>query len=1226
MHALHRWLLALASTACIPAMLSAQVGVTTDIITGRVTSPDGHPVPGVSIRVVSTETQIGRNATTNAEGRYTVVFPDGGGSYQVVARFVGYQPSRLNVARQADEDRLVADIQLGTSIPVLSTVTTTARRNQPRGDAGGTGRGMTPQQLQRLPIDATDPNLVATLAPGVVGIGSTDTTNSAFSVAGQRQTLNSVTLDGTTFSGSSLPTEAIRYTRVITNTYDVARGQFTGGQVASTTRGGTNVPSGSFSYYFRNPSLAFGEQGPAAFSQLRNQNQLSGGVGGPLMVDHIFTFGAFSLSRRADNLVDLANDDPTTLQQLGVPQSTVTTFLNALQAKGIPITNALVPDSRSVDNLTAFERLDFLIGDNNSLVIRGDFRGRLQDGQRVSPYTLPTAGGHLDGAGGGIFASLTTHLPGNFINEVRTYGQRDYTTQSPYLSGVAGRVNVLPDTTSTSTGITTFGFGGNPGLPQSGYTDLWESTDEISWLSPRGGHRIRLGFLFDLGESSQLYNYGVNGVYTYNSLQAFIDDSASTFTRAFNANAYHAGSVSGATYIGDTWVPWSPLQLTYGARIEGTEYTGAPAENAEVEHLFGLNTNQWPTEIHVSPRIGFTYFLRPSGGGPPTATIRGGFGEFRANAPLSLFSSAQSENGLATGESQIVCIGSGVPFNASTGWAGYLNGTTPIPTACENTGAGVIGDSVPLKQVAAFDRNFQSPRAWRGSLGIQKRLFGQLNGSVDYSYARGVALFGVTDANLNTTPALYLKDEGNRPVYSSEIDPATGAVSYAGSRKYAGFGNVWDINSNLASETHQVTVSLNGFTLRGIAYSLSYTYQHARDQSSFSGNGGAAYGFQSATTAGNPNDVGWATSDLQRMHQFLGTITWPVTPSFEVTSIARLNSGTPYSPIVSQDINGDGTRNDRAFVFNPADLPVYDSAYAAPMRALLNSNSARIRDCLQSQLGQIAGRNSCFGPWTPALDLQFNYRPAYFGLARRLTLSVLAVNSLTGLDELVHGPNHLAGWGQAFPPDNVLLYVKGFDPVNDRFIYQVNQHFGQPYSAYGAYASPFQIVFQARYSFGDVTDIRNMFGGRGDGGGGGRPGGPENGQGGAGGGQPQSLADQIADRFTQRFPNPFDEILQLKDTLALTTDEVGKLSVASDSLKSKISDLRSKVVTQLNKLGNNPDPGTMMSLLRPELLEMRNMSRTALAEAQGILTPDQWKKVPIAIREPRQGGPGGGPR
>src|SRR5579862_7460526 len=95
----------IAALALIPAVIRAQVGVTTDIITGLITSPDGHPVPGVDVRVVSVETQIGRNTTTNKDGRYTVVFPDGGGNYRLEARFVGFQPTRVNISRQADEDR-----------------------------------------------------------------------------------------------------------------------------------------------------------------------------------------------------------------------------------------------------------------------------------------------------------------------------------------------------------------------------------------------------------------------------------------------------------------------------------------------------------------------------------------------------------------------------------------------------------------------------------------------------------------------------------------------------------------------------------------------------------------------------------------------------------------------------------------------------------------------------------------------------------------------------------------------------------------------------------------------------------------------------------------------------------------------------------------------------------------------------------------------------------------
>ena len=105
-------LLALATSSVVAR---AQVGATTDIILGKVVNASGAPMPGVDVRVVSTETQIGRNATTNSSGRFTVVFPDGGGNYRVTAKFLGFTPVTISVNRAAEEDRLMANITLGGS-------------------------------------------------------------------------------------------------------------------------------------------------------------------------------------------------------------------------------------------------------------------------------------------------------------------------------------------------------------------------------------------------------------------------------------------------------------------------------------------------------------------------------------------------------------------------------------------------------------------------------------------------------------------------------------------------------------------------------------------------------------------------------------------------------------------------------------------------------------------------------------------------------------------------------------------------------------------------------------------------------------------------------------------------------------------------------------------------------------------------------------------------------
>jgi hypothetical protein len=97
-------------------------------------------------------------------------------------------------------------------------------------------------------VDAGDLMALAALAPGVIQVPGTDTTKASFNVAGQPSNQNSITLDGLSFGAGSVPSEAIRNTRVVTSTYDVGRGQFTGGQVASTTRGGTNNVQGAVSY------------------------------------------------------------------------------------------------------------------------------------------------------------------------------------------------------------------------------------------------------------------------------------------------------------------------------------------------------------------------------------------------------------------------------------------------------------------------------------------------------------------------------------------------------------------------------------------------------------------------------------------------------------------------------------------------------------------------------------------------------------------------------------------------------------------------------------------------------------------------------------------------------------------------------------------------------------------------------------------------------------------
>ncbi|HVF96120.1 MAG TPA: SusC/RagA family TonB-linked outer membrane protein, partial [Flavisolibacter sp.] len=83
-------------------------------ITGRVTTPDGQPLPGVSIRVKGTS----RGTTTNARGEFTIEANKG---ETLVVSYVGYQPSETTIG-----DNTSLTLSLTASDSQLSEVVVTA--------------------------------------------------------------------------------------------------------------------------------------------------------------------------------------------------------------------------------------------------------------------------------------------------------------------------------------------------------------------------------------------------------------------------------------------------------------------------------------------------------------------------------------------------------------------------------------------------------------------------------------------------------------------------------------------------------------------------------------------------------------------------------------------------------------------------------------------------------------------------------------------------------------------------------------------------------------------------------------------------------------------------------------------------------------------------------------------------------------------------------------------
>ena len=160
-------------------------------------------------------------------------------------------------------------------------------------------------------------------------------------------------------------------------------------------------------------------------------------------------------------------------------------------------------------------------------------------------------------------------------------------------------------------------------------------------------------------------------------------------------------------------------------------------------------------------------------------------------------------------------------------------------------------------------------------------------------------------------------------------------------------------------------------------------------------------------------------------------------------------------------------------------------------------------------------------------------------------------------------------------------------------------------------------MLSARYNVGPADAVQQLRGfmGAGGGGGGGGGGGDRWGGAGAGARPPSSdnIADDIADRFVQRLPNPFDGILDLKDSLALTPDQIARLQASSQVYHIRVDSLGNSIRVQLKNLGANIDATSMFSILRRENVAVRTVMHNAIDEAQKELTPEQWAKVPDSI-------------
>jgi hypothetical protein len=1152
-------------------------------ILGTVNGPGGTPLAGARIQVTN-ERGESAEARSDASGRYRLVLPARGTAYVVSAEAADINPVTRLVHAAAGAAELRVDLPMLSRAVALRPVVVRVRRLSVAGAAeyvpGAAGASNSGFELLRDPLGSSELADLLGTAPGVARTPTAEGTG--LSIAGQPADQTRYTVDGGEGSPGMVPREALRDVEVRTGPYDVSRGRFTGGQVELRTQGAGNAWGATLRLDRRDPRLQYGDA-PGPLRSRTTVSALDAGGGGPLVRDRLFAFGALSLRRSEAPARVLEEASRAGLRTLGVSPDSLARFLALTSGLRPPAGGA---DARGSSLATGLLRLDAVLSKAHTLTLRlnGQSSRFRDDG---SGWALAGTGSELHGSTVGALAMLASG-GARVANELRVNASRTSRAASADDPAPGGIVSVASQDGGETT-LASLRFAG--GLFGNARTRLggFEVADQLVVTSRDRSHRARLGGEFSSQEERVLPRTSP-GSFHFSSLADLQAGRPALFARSFDTAERSAHVRRAALFADDRW-RGGALDLNLGLRVERA-WVGRPAEaNPEVVARFGVEPGAVPSRWWLSPRVGFTYTAHmPWDPARKQSSLQGGFGDFVGVLPLSALSPALAETGVP-GTAELVCAGSSAP---APDWAAYRADPAAIPTTCLD---GAPAFASLLAPATLFAPGFSPPRVRRVTLGTRGVIFRTITLGVDASLVRGVHQPVAFDRNLRETPAFTNAWEDGRAIYvpAAAIDAATGAVSATASRRFGDLGVVREVSPDGRSRALQF--GAKAFRLFGNSVAQAgYTWTDARERvGPLDAPGGGA-----ASAGADAFDLAWAPSAHTPRHVFNVHARKPFSRGrFYVAVVARLASGTPFTPMVAGDVNGDGALNDRAFVFAPDAGGLTGEVPREAMRGLLDGAPRNVRGCLRAQLGRIAAPNSCRTPWSPSLDLngQVHVGPRIRGdFRRRATLWISAQNVTAGLDYLLHGPERLHGWGQLPVVDRMLLSVRGFDPATRRFVYDVNERFGRPAQGGALGRLPFAVSLQVRVVLGNDQVLSAAL--------------RELQSDDAGPLTPARLRMFLVQQWTNV---PAEALLQdAPRRLQLTPDQAARLQSAADSVVARREPVLREMVELLTG-ARRYDTRTIQRLreLRNEAVVQRQAGADA---ARAMLTPEQWAKLPDSLR------------
>jgi Carboxypeptidase regulatory-like domain/TonB-dependent Receptor Plug Domain len=370
------------TTLFISATVFAQI--TSGTIFGRVKDPSGAIVPNAKVTVISPDIGDQRIVSTNETGDFVVPsLPPA--TYIIRIEAQGFQQLQAqNIVLNAG-DKLNAGeyvLKVGKNTDSV-TVTADAAQLQLQSNSGERSDLITGKQLNDIALNGRNVLDYLKLIPGVAGTLDAHQSGTggldSYNINGTRANEHEFTIDGasnvdTGNNGGTHVTinpDAIEDVKVLTSNYQAEYGKAAGGQIALTTKSGTNQWHGDGRFFHRNEGLNANEY-------FNKQNQLANGqpnkpeiyrynyfgyqIGGPIKRDKLFVFWSQEFYRQLVPLALAQFYTPTALERTGDFSQSVDGNGQPIVIAGPGITNNKIdPTQLSTAQQAVFQQMEKML-------------------------------------------------------------------------------------------------------------------------------------------------------------------------------------------------------------------------------------------------------------------------------------------------------------------------------------------------------------------------------------------------------------------------------------------------------------------------------------------------------------------------------------------------------------------------------------------------------------------------------------------------------------------------------------------------------------------------------------------------------------------------------------------------------------------------------------------------------------------------------------------------